>query len=125
MNIKECYRILGITPDASLYEIKEAYRDLVKVWHPDKYENNPRLRDKAEKQIKQINTAYDTLLFQLFSECEQAGMEREHKEQEKIQPQEQGRAKQKGEGSGQRESITGRGSLTVLKCSSRFLWRSR
>jgi curved DNA-binding protein CbpA len=125
MNIKECYRILGITPDASLYEIKEAYRDLVKVWHPDKYENNPRLRDKAEKQLKQINMAYDTLLFQLFSEREQASKEREHKEQEKIQPQEQGRAKQKGKGSGQRESITERGSLTVLKCSSRFLWWCR
>jgi len=123
MTIEECERILGITPGASLYEIKLAYRDLVKVWHPDKYEETPRLRDKAAKQLKQINMAYD-MLFQLFSEREQASKEHEHKSRKERQRQEHRGAKQKGERSGQRERIPGRGSLTVLKCPSCFLWRS-
>ena len=37
--------------DADLRQVKDAYRDLVKVWHPDRFENNPRLKKKAtEKQ---------------------------------------------------------------------------
>jgi curved DNA-binding protein CbpA len=91
------------------------------VWHPDKYVNNPRLRDKAEKQLKQINMAYD-MLIQLFCEREQTSKEQEHKEQEERQRQEQGRAKQEGEESGQRKRITERGSLTVVKIPSRFFW---
>ncbi len=122
MNIKECYRILGITPDTSLNDMHKAYRDLVRVWHPDKYVNNPRLRDKADKQLKQINMAYE-MLVQLFSDREQTSKEQEHKEQEERQQQEQRRAKQEGEESGQRKRTTKRGSLTVLKYPSRYWWR--
>jgi DnaJ-class molecular chaperone len=122
MNIRECYRILGITPDTSLNDMHQAYRDLVRVWHPDNYVNNPRLRDKAEKQLKLINMAYD-ILVHLFSEGEQTGKEQELKEQEETQRQEQGRAKQEGKESGQQRRMTKKGSLTVLKCPSRFLWR--
>ena len=42
-------------------ELKTAYRDLVQVWHPDKYSNNERLRNRAESKIKLINEAYSTL----------------------------------------------------------------
>lgn len=122
MNIKECCRILGITPDTSINEMHQAYRDLVLVWHPDKYVNNPRLRDKAEKQLKQINMAYD-MLIQFLSDREQTSQELEHEEPEERQRQDQGRAKQEGEESGQKKRITQRGSLTVLKYPSRFLWR--
>ena len=121
MNIRECYRIHGITPDTSLDDIHQAYRDLVHVWHPDKYVNNPRLRDKAEKQLKQINMAYD-ILIRLFSEREQTGKEQEHKEQEEMQRKGKGRAKQEREETGQRRRITERGSLTVVKIPSRFFW---
>ena len=124
INIEECYRILCITPDASLYEIKQAYRDLATVWHPDKYLNNQRIRDKAEKQLKKINMAYD-ILFQLFSDREQASKEQEDKEQEERQRQKQRRAKQESQENGQRERLTGRGSLTVLKCDSRVFWWSK
>ncbi len=51
INIEECYRILGISLGASLHEIKQAYRNLAKVWHPHKCEENTRLRGKAEKQL--------------------------------------------------------------------------
>src|SRR5208337_1269055 len=121
LNIRECYKILGITPDTSFNNMRQAYRALVRVWHPDKYVNNPRLRDKAEKQLKQINIAYDRLI-NLFSERERTSKEQEHKEQAERQRQEQGRAKQEGEESGRRDRITERGSLIVLECPSRFFW---
>ncbi len=56
------YGALELEPGASAEEIKAAYLDLVKVWHPDRYQNeSPRLRDKAEQKLKSINNAYDRL----------------------------------------------------------------
>jgi GUN4-like/DnaJ domain len=55
------YQVLEIEPGASQNEIKEAYKDLAKVWHPDRFANNPRLQQKAEEKLKQINTAYEFL----------------------------------------------------------------
>ncbi len=33
--LTECYDLLGLSPGASPAELKAAYRDLAKVWHPD------------------------------------------------------------------------------------------
>ena len=38
-----CLRVLGLAPGASAQEIKAAYRDLAKVWHPDRFAHDPRL----------------------------------------------------------------------------------
>ena len=54
------YEVLGIKETATPDEIKKAYRELVKQYHPDKYENNP-LKDLAEEKLRDINEAYDTL----------------------------------------------------------------
>lgn len=62
MNMEECCRVLGITPGASNGEIKRAYRDLVKVWHPDRFSNDLRLQTKAQERLKQINVAYEALI---------------------------------------------------------------
>ncbi len=61
MNIKECYKVLEIEETNSLKEIKEAYRDIVFVWHPDRLESNQRVKKKAEKKLKEINSAYEKL----------------------------------------------------------------
>ena len=45
----------------SLDEVKKAYKILVKVWHPDRFSHDPRLRKKAEDKIQQINSAYEEL----------------------------------------------------------------
>jgi len=51
--ISRCIEILGLKPGAS------RDRDLVIVWHPDRFEGNPRLRKKAEEKVKEINAAYE------------------------------------------------------------------
>jgi molecular chaperone DnaJ len=54
------YEVLGVRENASQEEIKQAYRDLVKKYHPDKFKDNP-LSDLADDKLKEINEAYDTL----------------------------------------------------------------
>jgi len=63
MDIERCYEILELGPGASLEEVRQAYRDSVTIWHPDRFgERNPRLTIRAEEKIKQINEAYETLV---------------------------------------------------------------
>lgn len=54
------YEVLGIREGASQKEIKEAYREQVKKYHPDKYHQNP-LYELAEEKLQEINEAYDFL----------------------------------------------------------------
>jgi uncharacterized protein YjbI with pentapeptide repeats len=55
------YFLLGLDPGATPDEIKEAWRDLVQVWHPDRFGGNDRLQEKAQEKLKQINQAYERL----------------------------------------------------------------
>ncbi len=57
-NIKRYFEILGLKPEASPEKVKEAYRDLVKVWHPDRFAHDPKLQIKAQEKLKEINEAY-------------------------------------------------------------------
>jgi hypothetical protein len=57
----EALDVLGLKPGATPVERKEAYRDLVKVWHPDRFGSDLRLRQKAEEKLQQINDAYRVL----------------------------------------------------------------
>ena len=59
--MKDPYEVLGVPHGASEDEIKKAYRDLARKYHPDNYANNP-LADLAQEKMKEINEAYDTLM---------------------------------------------------------------
>jgi molecular chaperone DnaJ len=59
----DSYKVLGISNTASDEEVKQAYRDLARKYHPDKYINNP-LSDLAQEKMKQINEAYDMIMKQ-------------------------------------------------------------
>ncbi len=60
-DLERDYEVLGLKLGASPEEVKQAYRDLVKVWHPDRFPNNPRLQKKAQEKLKEINLAYERL----------------------------------------------------------------
>jgi|GEM_PF-3972353 len=61
MKRDRCYEILELPATASRKEILQGYRDLVNVWHPDRFGHNPRLRQRAEEKLKQLNQAYEIL----------------------------------------------------------------
>jgi curved DNA-binding protein CbpA len=61
MDIKRYFEILELKPSASMDELNQAYRDLVNIWHPDRFSHNPRLKEKAEKKLKEVNQAYETV----------------------------------------------------------------
>jgi hypothetical protein len=53
------YNTLGLTPDSSPAQVKKAYRDLVKLWHPDRFQQrSPSERLKAEERLKDITSSY-------------------------------------------------------------------
>lgn len=54
------YSVLGVSPAASDEEVKKAYRDLARKYHPDNYHDNP-LADLASEKMKEINEAYDAI----------------------------------------------------------------
>jgi curved DNA-binding protein CbpA len=55
------YELLGVKQGASKEDIKKAYRESVKKYHPDQYGNNP-LKDLAEEKMKELNEAYEYLM---------------------------------------------------------------
>ena len=55
------YEVLGISPSATNEEVKKAYRELAKKYHPDNYADSP-VSDLAEEKMKEINEAYDEIL---------------------------------------------------------------
>lgn len=57
---KDPYKVLGVDRTATDDEVKAAYRDLAKIYHPDNYAGSP-LADLAQEKMKEINEAYDTV----------------------------------------------------------------
>lgn len=58
--MRDPYEVLGVSQNASDEEIKKAYRNLARKYHPDNYQDNP-LADLAEEKMKEINEAYDLI----------------------------------------------------------------
>jgi DnaJ-class molecular chaperone len=54
---RDPYDVLGVSRSASASEIKKAYRNLAKTWHPDTNKDDP----KAKERFAEATTAYDLL----------------------------------------------------------------
>jgi len=61
MDIRRSFEILELHYAATEAEARQAYKDIVNVWHPDRFCNNPRLKQRAEKKLKEVNEAYETV----------------------------------------------------------------
>ena len=59
--MKDPYSVLGVSRDASDEDIKKAYRELARKYHPDKYAGSD-LAELAEEKMKEVNAAYDEIL---------------------------------------------------------------
>ncbi|MDR9402665.1 MAG: J domain-containing protein, partial [Halothece sp. Uz-M2-17] len=59
MELVECYRLLELSPNAGIEEIKASYRRLARRYHPDV---NPNNREEAHTQFIRVTEAYKYLL---------------------------------------------------------------
>lgn len=61
ISVEQYYKILELEPGATLEEVRQGYKDLALVWHPDRFLNHPRLQQKAHKKLQEINEAHEKL----------------------------------------------------------------
>ena len=66
ISVPDAYEILGLRRSASESEIRHAYRDLARRWHPDRFPEGPE-RMWAEQKMTAINIAYNEALEQCGS----------------------------------------------------------
>lgn len=55
------YRVLGIRSGASWKELRKAYKSLINIWHPDRFQQNIDQRKLAEEKTKEITQSYKEL----------------------------------------------------------------
>lgn len=65
MDIDDAYRVLGLEAPAAQDEVNEAFRELARMVHPDRYQTDAKLRRRAEQHFKTISDARDSLLAHL------------------------------------------------------------
>jgi len=58
--MKDPYKVLNVARNATDEEIKKAYRELARKYHPDNYAGNP-LADLVQEKMKEVNEAYDQI----------------------------------------------------------------
>lgn len=98
--VDRCYEALGLWPGATYDEVRQAYRSLVQVWHPDRFTHNPELQRTAQEKLKVINESYSRLRSR--KSAEDAGVKRRQREAQRASASEQYTASRKSEVSSKR-----------------------
>ncbi|MFH1183408.1 MAG: DnaJ domain-containing protein, partial [Candidatus Moraniibacteriota bacterium] len=83
MSFTRYFEILGVNPNSSFEQIRLAYKDLIKVWHPDRFSNDPRLQLKAQEKLKEGIIAYKALV-SYFEEQKQLAEKKQRIEEESL-----------------------------------------
>lgn len=60
-SLQRHFDTLELPANASFAKVQETYRELVKVWHPDRFGNDEKLKERANAKLQEINAAYDAL----------------------------------------------------------------
>lgn len=60
-DLHKYYKILDVTPDTPWEDIKRAYHDMMKVWHPDRFSGDPRLQKIVEEKTKELTHAFQKI----------------------------------------------------------------
>ena len=60
--INEYRKLFNVEPNADLKQLKTTYRNLVKEWHPDKFQAGHEMAEEAELKSRQIIDAYHFLV---------------------------------------------------------------
>jgi hypothetical protein len=75
VELADAYRVLEIAAGASKDEAREARNVLAKVWHPDRHQGDPKVHDRADRKLREINEAYAALETAGFPKAEFAQRE--------------------------------------------------
>ena len=59
--MKDPYSILGVSKNATDDEVRNAYRELARKYHPDNYSDDNPLKELAEEKMQEVNSAYDEI----------------------------------------------------------------
>ena len=80
MTEREALRLLHLDENCSRDQLRRAYLDMVKVWHPDRFQTDDKLKAKAERTLQSINDAYALLQARTVSSetAAAADVEQEH-----------------------------------------------
>jgi hypothetical protein len=66
-DLSRAWAILNLPPGSSEDAARSAYRELVKAWHPDRFQGDADRLDEAQEMLKEINWAYDFLTRTVFA----------------------------------------------------------
>jgi DnaJ-class molecular chaperone len=72
--IKEYKKLFGVENEIELKTLKKSYRNLVKEWHPDKFQNGDALQEEAETNSRKIIDGYHFLV-SIAPETKEANLE--------------------------------------------------
>jgi curved DNA-binding protein CbpA len=92
--VRRALGTLELPAGATFEEAQVAHRELLQVWHPDKYASNLRLQERATKKTQEINAAWIVIRAWGEAERERAEQERRRREQAERQRREQEQAEQ-------------------------------
>ncbi|SRX55894.1 KTSC domain-containing protein [Aequorivita sp. CIP111184] len=72
--INEYKKLFGVEKDIELKALKTSYRNLVKEWHPDKFQDGDEMREEAEVNSRKIIDGYHFLV-SIAPETKEANLE--------------------------------------------------